>query len=141
MKSFSAYLSCGFLGLALLAGVGCDSKPSPEVLEPYEALYQERIAQREEIIKILDSIVDEASANRAIRPVLNLKAGMKGYWDKRKTLGDPTPKGVNRYFHKKYGDYEKDLKRRGDAAAKRAATVPGSARFFKEVPFFIFKFN
>ena len=137
MKSLPTYLP-GILGLALLALSGCDSAPAPEVLDPYHNIRKERMAIREEIIVILDSIVDEDSADDAIDPVLDLKARHKLKIEERTALGS-MPNEVKRYLWDKYSKYEKDLKNREDAAARRAAAVPGSANFFKEVPFFIFK--
>ncbi len=138
MKSLPTYLFCSILGLALSALVGCNSAPDPEVLEPYHNIRKERMAIREEIIVILDSIVDEDSADDAIDPVLDLKARHKIKIEERTALG-PMPNEVKRYLWDNYSEYEKDLKNREDAAARRAATIPGSANFFKEVPFFIFK--
>ena len=138
MKSLPTYLSCGILGLALLAGVGCNSGPDPEVLEPYHNIRKERIALREEMIVILDSIVDEDSADDAIDPALENKARHKLKIEERTALG-PMPNEVKRFLWDKYEEYEKDLKKRGDAAARRASTVSGSATFFKEVPMYIFK--
>ena len=140
MKSLPTYLSCGILGLALSALVGCNSAPDPEVLEPYHNIRKERMAIREEIIVILDSIVDEDSADDAIDPVLDLKARHKLKIEERTALG-PMPNEVKRYLWDKYSKYEKDLKKREDSAKRRAATVQGTANFFQEVPMFIFKFS
>ncbi len=138
MKSFPTYLSYGILGLAFLAGSGCNSAPEPEVLEPYLTIHKERMAIREEIIVILDSFVDEGSADEAIDPVLELKARHKSLIEKRTALG-PTPNDVKRYIWDNYSEYEKDLRGREDAAKRRASGVPGSANFFQEVPMHIFK--
>ncbi len=138
MKVYPKYLACGFLGLALLAGAGCDSAPNPMVLEPYETILKERLAMREEIIVILDGIVDEDSANDAIDPVLEIRARQKAKRAEKEALG-PTPNDVKRYLWDNYSKQQSDLKKREDSAARRAATVPGSADFFKEAPFFIFK--
>ena len=46
---------------------------------------------------------------------------------------------VKRYLWDNYSEYEKDLRKREDAAKRRAASVPGSANFFQEVPMYTFK--
>ena len=138
MKSVPTYLSCGILGLALLAGVGCNSAPDPEVLEPYHAIHKERMAIREEIVEILNTIADEESSDDAIDPTLALKARHKLKIEERTALG-PMPNEVKRYLWDNYSEYEKDLRKREDAAKRRAASVPGSANFFQEVPMYTFK--
>ncbi len=93
---------------------------------------------REEIIVILNSIVDEASADDAIDPVLEIRARQKLKRAEKEALG-PTPNDVKKYLWDKYSEQQADLKKREDSAAGRAAAVPGSANFFKEAPFFKFK--
>jgi len=124
--------------LVLFAGVGCSSGPDPEVLAPYETIHKERMALREEIINILDSINSESTANRAIPKVLKIRARQKVLRNEKEALG-PTPNDVKKFIWDHYHDYEMDLKNREDAAAQRAASIPGSANFFKKVPFFKFK--
>ncbi len=138
MKDYSKYLPCSILALALLALVGCNSGPDPEVLEPYLAIHKERMALREEIIVLLDSIVDEESADDTIAPALENKARHKLKIEERTALG-PMPNEVKRYLWDNYSEYEKDLRKREDAAKRRAASVPGSANFFQEVPMYTFK--
>lgn len=138
MKGYPKYLACSILGLALLAGMGCDSAPDPVVLEPYETILKERMAMREEIIVILDSIVDETSADDAIDPVLDIRARQKSKRQEKEALG-PTPNDVKRYLWDKYSKQQSDLKNQEDAAAQRASTIPGSTNFFQEVLFFKFK--
>jgi hypothetical protein len=138
MKGFTTYLAGGILGLGLFTGMGCDSAPDPKVLEPYETILKERMAMREEIIEILDSIVDEDSADSAIDPVLEIRARQKLKRAESEALG-PMPNEVKRYLWDNYSKQQADLKKREDSAARRAATVPGSANFFEEAPFYNFK--
>ncbi len=130
-------MACGLLALALVAGTGCNSAPDPEVLEPYETLLKKKLAMREEIVVLLDSIVDEYSADDAIDPVLEVRAHLKSNRLEKEALG-PMPNEVKRYLWDNYSKYQADLKKREDSAARRASIVPGSAIFFREAPFFIF---
>jgi len=137
MNSIQKHLSNGFIGVALLASVGCDSGPDPAILEPYETIQKERIALREEIIEALLTIKDEASADDAIGWVVEIREKQKQKREENDALG-PRPKDVNNYLYKKYKDQLKDLKQREDDTARAVSSVAGTANFFREVPFFIF---
>ncbi len=114
--------------------------PDPKALKPYETIHLERIALKEEMIAALNGIVDEESANRTIPVVLDIRARQKAKRAERNALG-PTPYDVGRYIHDKYYRRWNDLIHEQDQAARRAAKVPGSERFFEEVKYFIFEMD